>query len=312
MRFFSRPSYRCQHSSRTSRRHFRPQLEALEARFAPAVNAVLNGSVLSVTLTAAGDTATISNNGADVTVNGNPFGGVTALSIAGNAAANQTANLAGTVNLTGDLNVTQITTVNLNGTYTVGGTLRLSLSSLTGGITGNGSFVVTGDTAFSAGVNAITLNGPNDVRGNVRIGSASTVSLTDAATLKLTRLAVQNDATITSRAIDLNGQPHDYSSANKGTLVLQPDSPTASIGIEGGAGTYQVTDQAFDRIGDGFGSLIIGRADGQHVIDIQGLSPKTGTTIRTPAGGSINVNQRVNIHTENVGLTLDSPGGVTV
>src|SRR5262249_54903004 len=111
--------------------------------------------------------------------------------------------------------------------------------------------------------------------------------------------------------IDLNGQPHDYSSANKGTLVLQPDSPTASIGIEGGAGTYQVTDQAFDRIGDGFGSLIIGRADGQHVIDIQGLSPKTDTTIRTPAG-SINVNFSVHISTRNVNLTLDSPDGVTV
>ena len=291
----------------------RPVLETLEDRLAPAVTAMLDGAVLRVNLNAAGDTANLSDNGAKVQVTGtginSSFADVKAIVVTGNGAGNQTLNLNGNVELARDLTIALVTDVHLKGKYVIGDDLHVSLSDLSGGVSGDGTFVVRDNATFAAGINDIDLTGANDFKGRVRVSSADKVALTDASGLNLARLSVLGDATITSTTIKLSGNTGDYESVNRGDLVLQPNAPDASIAIGGGTGTYRLSQSEMNALGkDHFGNVIIGRANGKHAIEIGTFAYDDDTAIRTPDGGSIAVNGSILTFVNDKDITLFAPG----
>lgn len=81
-----------------------------------------------------------------------------------------------------------------------------------------------------------------------------------------------------------------------GQLVLQPLTPGQSVGVASGtAGEFNLSDEELDYLGQGFGrpgqydGIVIGRADGQHRIEIGAYCFRDSVTFRTPLGGGINV-----------------------
>ena len=79
-----------------------------------------------------------------------------------------------------------------------------------------------------------------------------------------------------------------------GTLLLQPLTPTATIGVGNGAsGTLNLTAAELALLQDGFSSITIGRSDGSGAVDVRMAALLDPITIRTPAsGGNIAIKRR--------------------
>jgi hypothetical protein len=281
----------------------------LEDRLAPAVTAVLNGTTLNVTLNASGDIATLvgdtTNN--SISVNGKAFTGVQSINITGNNLVTETVNLNGAANLTGSLRANQISDVNINGTYKIGGSLSLSTNTQpSSSLTGEGAFTVVGSTGLTTS-GTIELAGANDFQGAVSVIGGKRVFLSDSNKLTVKLLFAQENATLEAGDIDLTGTASDYRSKNRGVLFFFAASPTQSITIGGSAEGYHLSQSDITKLGDTFSELRIGDPSDNNPITIQGMRFYTGTSIQT--AGSITVNGEISSGSPSADLRLLSAKG---
>ena len=106
-----------------------------------------------------------------------------------------------------------------------------------------------------------------------------------------------------------------------GELILQPFTPeqTITLGGVGAAGAFDLTGNEFSALGDTFSRLIIGRENGEHVINIIGsLKLRDTTLIRTPLdGGSVTIGSDLSaITVQTLGRTdslrIESAGNLII
>jgi hypothetical protein len=269
---------------------------------------------LEVKLTAANDKVEIGNSGNDVTVKGTSFSStsfssVSRIDIRGSKAPSQVVQLGGTVTIGSTLTIDAVSSVQFDGSWTVGA-LTITLSEHPGGIRGGGTVHAVGDTQLSATHGDIILDRANTFDARVSIAAAQNVSLTTTGRLFLTRLLALHDATLTSRTLQL--EAHRIDSLHHGSLTLQPFDAKASISIGGYTGDYALPESDTLNHLNGFGRLTIGRADGQHNITIARPDIHTtfhrDTTVRSPLGGSITVAKH-GLTSNGANLTLSAPKG---
>ncbi|MCC6425515.1 MAG: filamentous hemagglutinin N-terminal domain-containing protein [Phycisphaerales bacterium] len=136
-----------------------------------------------------------------------------------------------------------------------------SLTSTAGGIVldaGDGT-VTASSLVLDAGVNRITTS-------NLDIGSAS--------------------VTLTADLFTLNG---GQAFSGTGSLIMQPSTPTESIGIGTGAGTLVINSTVLANVPSTLTAFTIGRSNGEHAIAVTDASFLAPTTVRTPTAGLITV-----------------------
>ena len=156
-------------------------------------------------------------------------------------------------------------------------------------------------TAGAAGINILTV-------GDVQIGGiawAETANITGLSTglggdIAVTALsggmtiseavnATGGDITLTAEAMNIGAQIKSWNGLAtdpRGTLLLQPLTVTRSIGIADGAvGNFNLSSAELDFIIDGFDGITIGRADGQHFMQIGGYTFRDSVTLRSPVLG---------------------------
>ena len=160
------------------------------------------------------------------------------------------------------------------------GDIRLDGTTTATGASNNRGVVVSGGTVRTA-TGALTLQGSS---ANPAAGAA--ISLESGGTIGGASQA--GAVTLTGDTVNLaSGQV-----SGTGPLLLQPLTPSTSIGVGTGAsGTFSLPSGALGLLQDGFSSITIGRADGSGAVDVRTASFTDPVTIRAPAsGGSIAVN----------------------
>src|SRR5690606_29170075 len=102
--------------------------------------------------------------------------------------------------------------------------------------------------------------------------------------------SASGDITIHADTIDWGATRMTLQSS--GNLLIQPRTPSASIGLgDGAAGTLNLTAAELDGIQDGFASITIGHASGSGAMDVRSYAFQDDVTLRTPAiGGVIQLN----------------------
>jgi hypothetical protein len=308
-------------------RSFRPLLECLESRLAPAVTAVLNGATLEVNLSAMKDHAVLSDveEKASILVVGfdandkqtfsQEFTGVKSINVHGAGGdLLQSVSLAGEVKLTGNLSVDRISQVVLfrTASWRIDGNMNITTVGDVGGILAPGSLTVVGSTTLSSGDN-LDVEGANDFQGPVSLSAGShQVRLDDANKLTLAKVSVSQDVTLVVGRLALTGNSHDYHSQNKGALFLRAASPTQAMTIGGDTAESYLSQDAINKLGDSFGRLVIGStsAASSNPITVPGLSYSTRTEILTH--DVITVNGTIQTGSKTAGLRLDAVGGTVL
>lgn len=307
MRWFARQVDRKRKTGSVERRRAL-NLESLEDRRLLTVTAVQQGVRLTVSLDAPGDVAVLGGANSNVVVNGSGFQQVQAITIQGSNASSQQVQLLGAVSAMRGLEINRVSTVRIDGRYRVGD-LTINLSDQAGGIHGAGSFVTLAEARFSAPKGDITLDGSNEFNQPVSINNAVNVSLTTHRALRLARMRIQGSATLTSADLLLTSRSDNYFSQSRAPLTLQPDSRFESIIVGGSGRGYTLRSDEIDDIQWGFGSLTIGRADGEHDILLSNVRFAHDTLIRTPMGGSITTRGQ-SISGLGQNMTFLAPNGV--
>jgi len=205
-----------------------------------------------------------------------------------------------------------------------------------GSAAASGAFVVSIGSASGGNVNtdgalSATVTGSGDA-GEIIVASANNLAVaaldtagSDTTTVNVAVTTAGNTLTI-SNAVDADQDDvtltaDDVTIANgiqgTGTLLLQPLSTTRSIGLGGGAGDFNLDDADLGQLTDGFSSITIGRADGEHAISVDSATFTDPITIQAPNGaGSINVADSGASTSGLVGngdasITIDGPGATT-
>ncbi|RLC09289.1 MAG: hypothetical protein DRH43_08545, partial [Deltaproteobacteria bacterium] len=145
-----------------------------------------------------------------------------------------------------------------------------------------------------------------------------TGALAFAGDLELEAHAISVDAPITASNISLTTDEidiqDDLKTSNGGTLTLRPLTPATSIGIADRAnGDFNLSTAELDRIVDGFQQITIGRADGQHLVEIQAYTFRDSVTVNAPMqGGGIRVLGLVDTTGPDVEVTFNGSYSTTV
>jgi hypothetical protein len=210
----------------------RPGVESLEGRATPAVTAALNAGVLTVTLGAASDTATVTGTDAggaafDVTGTGiatpEPFTGVASIVVTdGGANAGQSVVFntsgAGTIDLTGAATVTGVETVTL---APANGPLRAA------------SVAVTAATQIGLGADVTTTAAAGQSYAGPAVVAAPTVTLTAGASGGVAFTGTLNSASGTHNALGVHaGGTTNFAGAVGGTdplSTLTTDQPGKTL-----------------------------------------------------------------------------------
>lgn len=214
------------------------------------------GALQLGTIAAAGNfsataTAGITQNAALQVMGTSSFNGgagAVALTNAGNdfGGAVSASNTAGLITIV-DANAVTLGTVDAAGalTVTAGGT-----TTLTGNVTG------TGVTFNGAGAGAVALGGNSVV--SARTGNITMGAMAGGA----------NNLTLIGDAVALSGNW-----TGTGNYVLQPFTASTTVGIAGGAGTFNLTAAEMANIGSAAASQVtIGRADGTGTVTANALT----------------------------------------
>ncbi|MEB3309851.1 MAG: choice-of-anchor Q domain-containing protein [Snowella sp.] len=167
--------------------------------------------------------------------------------------------------------------------------------TIIGTATVSGEGVNTGRTKTNTGSINITGTGINDPDGEIKIFQVESTG--------------GGNITLTGNTIGFDG---DIKST--GNLVLQPLTPSTSIGIGNSAsGTFNLNSTKLTRIQNGFNSITIGRSDSSGTINVAGdVAFNDPVTLRSPAGGSINFNSGSSLNTNNNFLTLNAGQDITL
>ncbi|MDG2991934.1 filamentous hemagglutinin N-terminal domain-containing protein [Candidatus Synechococcus calcipolaris G9] len=99
-----------------------------------------------------------------------------------------------------------------------------------------------------------------------------------------------------------------------GQLLIQPLTPTESIGIgTGAAGTLRLDTDEIGRLGNGFSQITIGSATGSGNVDIRTAAFQDNVLIRTPTGtGTINLNGNLSTGTGTEAGTITLQAGESI
>lgn len=171
-------------------------------------------------------------------------------------------------------------TINNSDELTLGGAVTL---------TGAGAFNQSGPGAvlLSSGVTTqnqnISFAGPISVTSDLGLSSGTgTITLANAVDL------VDRTLTLSGDEIDLTGGAGSIAGSG-GSIVLEPSTNTASIGVGGGAGALDLSATDIAALGTGISSITIGRSGGSHAISMNAATFASATTIRAGASGTIAV-----------------------
>ena len=231
-----------------------------------------------------------------------------------------------------------------DGMVAQGSTLRVSNGDMT--ITGTGRGTGLGSDGIELAVNTmaeatgrgnVTFNGTSAATGantnrgvavwlssTVRTASgALTLQGTSADPTKGNAISLETSGTIggtgQSGAITLTGDTINLASGavlGTGTLLLQPLTPSATIGLgDSAGGTFNLTSSELGLIQNGFSSITVGRTDSSGAVDVRTIAFADPITIRTPAGsGSIAVNGTLSTGTgTSLGaITLQAAGAISL
>ncbi|MCD6040161.1 MAG: hxuA 2, partial [Gammaproteobacteria bacterium] len=154
------------------------------------------------------------------------------------------------------LTLTASSTVTLNSTITNTGTGSLTINANSGAspiIFNTGSNVTTGGSQTYNGT--ITVNAPITLQGS-------------AITVGSTLNANANNLTLLADTMTFSGGANSITGT--GTLLLAPLTTNATIGLNGGAGTLQITGSNIAALGTTFSSLTIGQATTTGAMNIGG------------------------------------------
>jgi hypothetical protein len=181
--------------------------------------------------------------------------------------------------------------------------------------------VVTSLTSVSAAPLLLQLTGGvGTINNNTKTISNTTGSIelsnTGATQSILTGNLNASNITLTSDNLVFTDGLNSISGT--GSLLLQPFSAATSIDVgtvAGGTGQFVVDTNT---LADGFSGITIGRADGQHDINVGDATFSDVTLIQAPVGagsitvnGNINLNAGGNIDFQSVGPTLVQSGSIT-
>jgi len=214
------------------------------------------------------------------------------------------------------------------GTYTItdGGGLILDASSIAGS-TGTGTSTVTVPDTGVTGILFDVLGGDDDVTvdsvqaslsGNFTItGGTGTDSVAingaiDAGggSLNITAEAITTSASLTGNggiSLTTDSLAIGANVSGSGTLVIEPQTVGATIGLGGGSGTLNLDDTELAFLQDGFSAITIGDVmNGTGAVDIGSSTFSDNVTI---AGGSIAVTE-LDAGSNTVALTART-GSVT-
>jgi hypothetical protein len=234
--------------------------------------------------TSGGDDDPMGGNGlaaGDVTLSGGDITITGIITAAGsdNAGAGTTGGAGGDVNLTAT-----------DGTPTITLSAGINSAGGSGATTGAG-----GDITFN---DAVTVTAPLEISagtGEIEFNS----SLASGA----------NALTLTANEIDFDGGANSISGS--GVLVLQPGQAGFDINIGNliaSLTALDLTTTDLTALADGFANITIGRSNGAHDIDVDAASFKDAVTIRTPNGGSIDVQGQLDTLAGGGSITLDGAG----
>ncbi len=254
---------------------------------------ILNTTTLTNDLTLT-STGSVTQTGA-LTVGGNSSFSGTSLTLnnAGNALTGSIAlNTSGTASLTNTL-ATQLNT------STVGGTLDVTAN---GAITDVGNLSITGVTSLNATGNNITLDNANDF-GTVSITNSNNVLLNDINSLDLGASNLTGSLTATALTgtlstsgavtagsdITLTGDTLVLNAAlsGPGTLILQPVTPSRTIGIGVTTGQFDLSTATIANLTNGFTQITIGRTNGTGTIQLGTPAPTFNDPVNIPRGNTL-------------------------
>jgi len=182
----------------------------------------------------------------------------------------------GTITLSNTLSATT-TNTGVTLLFTADDTITIN-ADLTGA--GSGLSVTLSVTNDLVDVNnPITTNG-----GNFTVTNASEFDLADVD------ISVGvGDINIEADTITIAANTGNNALAGTGSLTLQPNTVSRTIGLGGGGGDFNLDDTEIGDIADGFSSITIGRAEGTGEINAQAVTFTDPVTVRSGGGANISV-----------------------
>ncbi|MGB0372227.1 MAG: filamentous hemagglutinin N-terminal domain-containing protein, partial [Opitutales bacterium] len=177
------------------------------------------------------------------------------------------------------------------------------------GVAGYGSnsfgfYLRNGSDALSTGTGSISITG--------RSYEAQGVETTGTGPMIIGGASMSGDLLISaysasgSDAIRLDS---DSSIQTSGTITLQPDEVSPTIGIgDSATGDFNLTATELGVIADGASSIIIGRTDGTGAIDVEALT-FTDDVLLQSLSGDINIDGALSVGANNLGI--DTGGTVS-
>ncbi|MBI4559754.1 MAG: S-layer family protein, partial [Candidatus Hydrogenedentes bacterium] len=213
-------------------------------------------------------------------------------------------------------------TVKSGATVTAGGALTLGSQNLflEGNSTVKGNSVSIG--VFNP--NTLQLTGSAGQTATIEVtGAANNLTISDNITLSVTTdtdlalktnggtVSVQQinvgsgDLTITANDVTLNANV-----TSTGTITLQPDSDADTIAVGTTGSTFNVDDTEITQLQNGATSIIIGRITGTGGITVDSATFTDPTTLRSPNGGTIQINNDLT-GTGNASFTINGSGATT-
>ncbi|NJK35908.1 MAG: filamentous hemagglutinin N-terminal domain-containing protein [Oscillatoriales cyanobacterium SM2_2_1] len=161
--------------------------------------------------------------------------------------------------------------------------------------------VAGNQTLVNSPVQAGRINLFSPISLNANVTASGELTLDAPVTLTGDRILTAADIIITSTA----------SLVGTGNLVLQPVSPTATIGLGDGApGSFNLDELELGAIQNGFNSLTFGRADGSGLISLGTATFQDPVVFRSPGSTGLNLSGNLS-GVDNVAFTFDVPVNLT-
>src|SRR5438093_11469635 len=166
---------------------------------------------------------------------------------------------------------------------TIGGATLGGLTGISTSSNGNISVTASGSLTVSEAVSA---NGSGTVTFD-----AGANTFTQNAGAGVTIASGSGAISITTDNIVLNTSANTITST--GAITLQPSTVSTTMGLGGGAGTFNLTATELAALTDGFSGITIGRANSTGGMTVNAVTFTDPVTLQSPSGGAITVNGQI-------------------
>jgi len=279
-----------------------------------------DGNILFTSTIDGAQTLTLDADSGTITTNGN-VGSTTDLSTVNFTAA--------TINLNADVNTdsagqtyTSSTATNLGGSLTIGTSGAFTFGgagALT--ITGNAGLTTPGGGGDNITLGAVVADADNTHDLTLNAGAAGNVVLQGDLGTDGTRLenlvvtandltisgagaeVFANNISITADTIDIDAGGTEQLKGS-GTLVLKPRQDSTTIGLAGGAGTFNLDAADLGNITDGFSSITIGSSTQTGDVTVNANTFTDPLTIIQTTGGAGSISIAGHLQNSAGGITL--------